>query len=149
MLDFVLASTTVNRWIVRRVDSQFDYRWTWRNARAWAKYSLPSSFLAVGMALLMPRLSSLTGLLNSVAGATLQITALPLCLWCTSNSAVAGLKQREGGRSEWRFVGVGLYGILFTVAVFVARRSTILPRPSTSRRRTILSGATSWVERCL
>ena len=57
LLDFVLASTTVNRWVMRCVNPSFDYKWTWRNAVAWAKYSLPSSFLAVGMALFIPKVS--------------------------------------------------------------------------------------------
>jgi hypothetical protein len=42
---------------MRRVNPSFDYKWTWRNAVAWAKYSLPSSFLAVGMALFIPKVS--------------------------------------------------------------------------------------------
>ena len=81
VLDFILASTTVNRWVMRVVGPPgFDYSWTASNAIVWAKLSIPSSVLAVCMALFIPRLQSLTGLLNSIAGATLQITAVPAAL---------------------------------------------------------------------
>ena len=80
LLDFVLASTTVNRWTMRLFDPEFDYKWTLKNGLQWAKVSLPSAIVAVCMALFIPRLASLTGLLNSIAGATVQITAIPLCL---------------------------------------------------------------------
>lgn len=119
-LDFVLASITVNRWAVRRMDPNFDYRWTRRNALLWAGYCLPSSLLAVAMALFVPRLESLTGLLNSLAGATLQVTATPLCLWLTSNAKVRAMQVREGGARGWRFASMAALGILFTLAVFLS-----------------------------
>ena len=43
MLDFVIASTTVNRFLVARADPTFTYAWTRVNARLWALYTLPST----------------------------------------------------------------------------------------------------------
>mmetsp|Transcript_16449 Transcript_16449/g.42192 ORF Transcript_16449/g.42192 Transcript_16449/m.42192 type:complete len:473 (+) Transcript_16449:93-1511(+) len=119
-LDFVLASITVNRWAVRRVDPQFDYSWTARNAQRWAFYCLPSSLLAISMALFVPRLESLTGLLNSLAGTTLQVTATSLCLLITTNDQVHALRKQEGGARRWRFAFTAAVGVLFTVAVFTS-----------------------------
>ena len=118
LLDFVLAATTVNRWAMRLFDPGFDYKWTLKNGLHWAKVSLPSSIIAMLMALLIPRLESLTGLLNSIAGATLQITAIPLCLWISKTP-----RAREG---VWfpdltaQFIAGTVYGIVFTLTVFLA-----------------------------
>ena len=111
LLDFVLASTTVNRWVLRvcgacfercvtrgpsqiccttialqcaKVKFDFDL-WNVSNAGTWLQYSWPSSVLAVVMAICVPKLESLTSLLNSIAGATLQITAVPCALWLTKH----------------------------------------------------------------
>eukprot|EP00750_Incisomonas_marina_P025428 INCI542.1.p1 GENE.INCI542.1~~INCI542.1.p1 ORF type:complete len:463 (+),score=53.71 INCI542.1:237-1625(+) len=100
LLDFVLASTTVNRWVLRMWKVNFAYGvWSRKNALLWLQYSWPSSVLAIVMALCIPRLSSLTGLLDSIAGSTLQITAVPLLLCLTANTdvLVLGVSQRTNG----------------------------------------------------
>ena len=77
LLDFVLASTTVNRWVMRWKNPSFDYKWTWRNAVAWAKYSLPSSLLAVGMALFIPKVREI----QRTSGNTYSSRKLPRVLF--------------------------------------------------------------------
>ena len=116
----VAIFSQVNRWEVGLLDPTFDYAWTAWNAMRWALYCLPSSGLAVTMALFVPRLESLTGLLNSLAGATLQVTATPLCLWLTTNSKLQALRTREGGARNWKFVTMAAAGVIFTVAVFTS-----------------------------
>ena len=125
MLDFVLASITVNRWLLRMLRPNFDYRWSFGNALTWARCSLPSGLAAVLMALAVPRLESLTGILNSVAGATLQLMAVPLCLGLTSNIEVQPLRRWAGGAGRWRLAMVVLFAMLFTVTVFSAALYTM------------------------
>ena len=125
LLDFVLASTTVNRFVMRWVRPEFDYKWTIKNGIVWAQCSIPSSVVAVSMALFIPRLQSLTGLLNSIAGATLQITAVPLALSLTTNQDVKacglfGTDEEEQQKKRQWYRAAALYGICFTVLVFVA-----------------------------
>ena len=123
LLDFVLASTTVNRFIMRWLKPDFNYKWTKSNAWIWAQCSLPSSAMAVGMALFIPRLQSLTGILNSIAGATLQITAVPLALALTKNSDVDDMTGVTSGvevvQRRW-YQAAACYGGLFTILVFLA-----------------------------
>lgn len=64
--------------MVRWLNPTFDYEWTVANSLLWFKYCLPSTVLAVLMALLLPRLDSLTGLLNSITGSTVQGQCLVL-----------------------------------------------------------------------
>ena len=113
----MLASTTVNRWVARRVRPAFDYRWTLPNALSWAWLSLPSAVLAAAMALFVPRLASLTGLLDSIAGATLQITALPLCLWATTNAQALPMRARVGPVA---LLALATYGVIFMAAVLAS-----------------------------
>ena len=148
LLDFVLASTTVNRFVMRHVKPEFDYTWTLANAKTWATCSIPSSVLAVIMALFLPKLESLTGLLNSVAGATLQITAVPLALVLTDNEDVIPMLPQPkfirnsalipdeviggyacfvctkygtyGNALGCRFCTAASYGLVFTLVVFIA-----------------------------
>ena len=68
----------MNRALVRWLNPTFDYEWTVANALLWASHCLPSTVLAVLMALLLPRLDSLTGLLNSITGSTVQGQCLVL-----------------------------------------------------------------------
>lgn len=77
---------------------------------------IPSSAIAVLMALFVPRFESLTGILNSVAGATLQVTATPLCLYLSTNSAVKAMQDEKGGMA----LLVGGMGIVFTAGVFTS-----------------------------
>ena len=69
------------------------------------------------MALLLPKLESLTGLLNSIAGATLQITAVPLALCTSSNPKVVEMMQSISRRG---LVAMAVYGAAFTLVVFMA-----------------------------
>ena len=96
------------------------------------------------MALFLPKLESLTGLLNSVAGATLQITAVPLALVLTDNEDVIPMLPQpiqnmnndqlingfacfvctkngaSGNALGCRFCIAAFYGIVFTLVVFIA-----------------------------
>ena len=117
----MLASTTINRQLIAWRQPGFDYRWTRRNAVTWALTSLPSALLAVLMALLVPRLESLTGLLNSLAGATLQITAVPFCLWLSRRTAVRSLAETP----RWLLLSIAVYGLFFTAAVFASALQSI------------------------
>ena len=91
MLDFVLASVTVNRFLVSRyIDPGYFASSSSSSSSSsvkWAGYSLPSLLLATLMALLIPRLESLTGILNSITGTTLQVTAVVLCLYMAPRGA--------------------------------------------------------------
>ena len=126
LLDFVLASTTVNRWVLRVLKVRFDFKsWSARSMLTWLKYSWPSSLLAVLMALVIPRLESLTGLLDSIAGSTLQVTAVPLALWLTSNTAAseameAANKNKTRSCSNVQYAAAALYGLAFTVVVLIS-----------------------------
>jgi hypothetical protein len=112
LLDFVIAATTVNRFVVARIDPGFSYAWTWSNSGKWALYTLPVTALAFSMALFVPKLESLTGLLNSVAGTTLQITGPALCLYfCTDKSLP---KQ-----SNALLLAAAAFGATLTVIIFV------------------------------
>ena len=97
---------------------QFDYEWTMPNALVWGFYCLPSALLAVGMALFIPRLQSLTGLLNSFACVTLQVTAVPLLLYYTSNTDVRHLVTTEGGPCSLTFLVAFVYGLFFSAVLF-------------------------------
>lgn len=118
LLDFIFASIVVNRRVLRSFVPNFDYRWTFGNSLVWAFYCLPSISLAIGMALFIPKLDSLTTLLNSVAAATVQITAVPLLLYWTSNVDVQALKAKEGGPRELAFAAIICYGVMFSCVVF-------------------------------
>ena len=123
MLDFVLASVTVNRFlVVRHFDPSFfredseasapnpalacAVTATRRRERLlrWAWFSLPSLLVATAMALLVPRLESLTGLLNSITGTTVQITAVVLCLYMAPQGAqvvdCGEEEEEEGGQGS-------------------------------------------------
>ena len=125
LLDFVLASTTVNRFVMRWLVPNYNYQlWNVKNAKIWALYSIPSSLLAVCMALFIPKLQSLTGLLNSIAGATLQITAVPLGLAMTTNAEVIkvllGDDEEVRKRNKQKYICIAGYGICFTALIFIA-----------------------------
>ena len=125
MLDFVLASVTVNRFLVARHFDPAFFRdgeasatvtpatAAYRRDRAlrWAWYSLPSLLVAMAFALLIPRLESLTGLLNSITGTTVQLTAVVLCLYMAPQGAEVvdsgeeeeEEEEEEGGQGSTRF----------------------------------------------
>jgi hypothetical protein len=112
LLDFVIAATTVNRFLVARIDPGFSYAWTWTNSVKWALYTLPVTALAFGMALFVPKLDSLTGLLNSIAGTTLQITGPALCLlFCRDKSLTKP--------SSTLLLVATAFGVALTVIIFV------------------------------
>lgn len=131
MLDFVLASVTVNRALVRWWGANFSYRWTWDNALLWAGYSLPSSLLAVTMALIVPRLASLVGLLSSVTGTTLQITGICGCLLYSYSSGERVYTLPYGSDGQWNLWQrlslwiVAVYGVVFTIVVFAEAQVNI------------------------
>jgi hypothetical protein len=171
MLDFVLASVTVNRFLVARYFNPAFFKggakppaldaaaaptsWLSRCAAAapardqhrvqWMYYSLPSLVLATLMALLIPRLESLTGLLNSITGTTVQVTAVVLCLFMAPGGHIVsgGDAEGEGGGQQsdsqavaataaaaavtsagsmcslrQRYAAIGVYGVGLTVLIF-------------------------------
>lgn len=72
---------------------------------AWAALTAPVSLVAVAMALFVPRLDSLTGLLNSVTGTTLQFTGPALCCYAA-------------GRPRTVVAGVAVLGVALTACIF-------------------------------
>ena len=65
---------------------------------------------------------SLTGLLDSIAGSTLQITAVPLALTLTTNSDALSRMVGRGAPENNRpwFMATMVYGIVFTVLVLIS-----------------------------
>jgi len=147
MLDFVLASVTVNRFVVARylhpgffeelkndaAGNVLDGDGGYRKKLQWAWYSMPSLMMATTMALLIPRLESLTGLLNSVTGTTVQVTAVALCLFMASGREAAPRNDEENQSlteccaadstpsiisMRTRYVLTCVYGVALTSLIF-------------------------------
>jgi len=110
MLDFVLGATTVNRAVQRVLAPNYDYAWDTKGTVKWFLLTLPSTILSTLMALLIPKLESLTGLLNSVTGSTLQLTGIAVLVLCQS--------QLIDGTSKWPVGIVAFAGSFLTVVVF-------------------------------
>jgi len=115
MLDFVIASTTVNRWLMTLFAPQHDFSMTLPNAVRWGIICIPSATAATLMALFVPRLDSLTGLLNSVTGSTVQITGISLLLLLTTNAAITGTFRPN----KVLVIGALLVGLALTITIFV------------------------------
>jgi len=125
-LDLVIAAITLNRRVAYFINPRFDYRWTIGSAMQWALYALPSAVLASALALFVPKLQSLTGLLTAFAAITFQVTATPFCLFVTTNPAVQNLKLREEGWRGVFFVAVVGYGLSFTLVDLSSAVDTIV-----------------------
>jgi len=80
LLDFVIGATTVNRFVQDLIDPDYDFAWNTKGTIKWFMYSLPASILSTLMALFIPKLESLTGILNSITGSTLQLTGIAVLL---------------------------------------------------------------------
>merc|ERR1711957_488038 len=117
LLDYVIAATTVNRYVVAMIDTDFTYKWSLSNSAKWALYTSPVSGVALLMALFVPRLESLTGLLNSFAGTTLQVTGPALCFYLTKDTKPVSHKV---------LLAVIIYGAVLTVLIFASAVYSII-----------------------
>eukprot|EP00658_Telonema_sp_P-2_P040959 TRINITY_DN29292_c0_g1_i1.p1 TRINITY_DN29292_c0_g1~~TRINITY_DN29292_c0_g1_i1.p1 ORF type:complete len:195 (-),score=50.04 TRINITY_DN29292_c0_g1_i1:152-736(-) len=115
LLDFVIASTTVNRWVMSMLFPKHNFSCNVPNAIRWALVCIPSATVATLMALFIPRLESLTGLLNSVTGSTVQITGITVLLLVTSNAAITGSFRPN----RKLLIGALVVGLALTVTIFV------------------------------
>jgi len=115
LLDFIIASTTVNRWVISILHLEHDYSRTMANAIRWAAVGIPSLALAITMALFVPKLESLTGLLNSVTGSTVQISSVALFILLSKSPEVNAMVT---GTTKI-LMGISLVvGIYLTVTIF-------------------------------
>lgn len=109
LLDFVIACTTVNRFVVAALRPGDVFDWSFARSLKWALLTAPVFLLAVAMALFIPRLDSLTGLLNSLTGTTLQLTGPALCV------VVAKRQSAHEARLAKSLV---VFGVALTVLIF-------------------------------
>ena len=65
-LDFAIMGSVVNRELQRFWMPHFNRECSWRNLPTWLLITLPSLIFALVLSVVMPGLSSLTGLLNSL-----------------------------------------------------------------------------------
>jgi len=80
-VDYVIASITVNQWILSKAAPDFDLEdWSARNTLRWFLTTLPSQSLAIGMVLLVPNLGTLVCILVAVVIPTAQVTCPSLLL---------------------------------------------------------------------
>jgi len=114
MLDYVIGAVTVNRAVQRVWDPTYDYAWNVKGTLQWVYMSLPSTCLATAMALFIPRLESLTGLLNSVTGSTLQLTGV------TTLIVISGV---SAGKCNGHILAVGatiVWGLILTICILAS-----------------------------
>lgn len=113
LLDFVIAATTVNRFVVKALAHRVDAE---KSALAWAAVTAPVSLVAVAFAIFVPRLDSLTGLLNSVTGTTLQFTGPALC-------GLAAGRRPRGPLAALAAGGFALAALVFAQTVHSVART--------------------------
>ncbi len=65
--DFFIGIVVVNRYVVARFRPDFDYRWTWRNARLWATATFLPATVTFAVTLFVPSLSAMIGLVVAFA----------------------------------------------------------------------------------
>jgi len=110
MLDFVIASTTVNSYLVRMMGITYGWTYSCEDMGRWFLISLPSALMAFIMACVTPKLETLTGLSDSLTGTTVQI------------SGMAGLmlvgNGGDHGVSRTTLILTLGFGILLSVLIF-------------------------------
>ena len=67
VMDFFIGIIVVNRFVVARYRPDFDYRWTWRNARTWATATFLPATVTFAVTLFVPSLSAMIGLVVAFA----------------------------------------------------------------------------------